>query len=121
MIGIEHGWKFNQKKMLHMTSSPNQSRTASGLFISGRRSKVIRVSLLVYSTLNSCRSFSSHSFFHPSIMIGSSAELFRNELSQRLCADADFSLPNANILVGVIIDAMEYNVGVFCINMRFGS
>ncbi|CAE6402510.1 unnamed protein product [Rhizoctonia solani] len=43
-------------------------------------------------------------------MIGSSAELFRNELSQRLCADADFSLPNANILVGVIIDAMEYNL-----------
>ncbi|KAF8604776.1 hypothetical protein BDV93DRAFT_522099 [Ceratobasidium sp. AG-I] len=38
----------------------------------------------------------------------SPAEQFRNELGQRLAYDAELSLPSANMLVGVIIDAMEY-------------
>ncbi|QRW26036.1 hypothetical protein RhiXN_11113 [Rhizoctonia solani] len=41
----------------------------------------------------------------------SPAERFRNELSQRLCAEGSISLPSANILVGVIISGMEYNSG----------
>ncbi|CEL53322.1 hypothetical protein RSOLAG1IB_06289 [Rhizoctonia solani AG-1 IB] len=41
----------------------------------------------------------------------SPAERFRNELSQRLSAEGSISLPSANILVGVIISGMEYNLG----------
>ena len=40
----------------------------------------------------------------------SPAEQFRDELGQRLAYDAQLSLPSANMLVGVIIDAMEYLV-----------
>ncbi|KAG8744631.1 hypothetical protein FRC11_013351, partial [Ceratobasidium sp. 423] len=40
----------------------------------------------------------------------SPAERFQNELSQRLCVDGDFSVPNANVLLGVIIDGMESNL-----------
>ncbi|CUA69898.1 hypothetical protein RSOLAG22IIIB_08737 [Rhizoctonia solani] len=42
--------------------------------------------------------------------MGSPAERFRNELSWRLCAEGNLSLPSANILLGVIIDGMEYNL-----------
>ncbi|CAE6402470.1 unnamed protein product [Rhizoctonia solani] len=41
----------------------------------------------------------------------SPAERFRNELSQRLSEEGSISLPSANILVGVIISGMEYNLG----------
>ncbi|CAE6410528.1 hypothetical protein ACGC1H_006447 [Rhizoctonia solani] len=42
--------------------------------------------------------------------MSSPAERFRNELSWRLCAEGNISLPSANILLGVIIDGMEYNL-----------
>ncbi|CAE7071085.1 unnamed protein product [Rhizoctonia solani] len=44
--------------------------------------------------------------------MGSPAERFRNELSWRLCTEGHISLPSANILLGVIIDGMEYNLGI---------
>ncbi|KAH7337483.1 hypothetical protein B0J17DRAFT_756426 [Rhizoctonia solani] len=42
--------------------------------------------------------------------LGPRATVFASQMQVNPCKDTNFSLPNANLLVGVLIDAMEYNL-----------